>query len=82
MCHQYGLYFDEVTNFNIKHNSKDDFQGDKISIFYDPGEFPALLPLKEGKILLNDLSLSYADRTFATISVSMIFCNGIIGSIK
>ncbi|XP_047355440.1 hyaluronidase B [Vespa velutina] len=49
MCHQYGLYFDEVTNFNIKHNSKDNFQGDKIAIFYDPGEFPALLPLKYGK---------------------------------
>uniref|UniRef100_P49370 Hyaluronidase A n=1 Tax=Vespula vulgaris TaxID=7454 RepID=HUGAA_VESVU len=49
MCHQYDLYFDEVTNFNIKRNSKDDFQGDKIAIFYDPGEFPALLSLKDGK---------------------------------
>ncbi|XP_014603296.1 PREDICTED: hyaluronidase [Polistes canadensis] len=49
MCHQYGMNFDEVTDFNIKHNSKDNFRGETISIYYDPGKFPALMPLKNGK---------------------------------
>ncbi|KAI4490265.1 hypothetical protein M0802_010793 [Mischocyttarus mexicanus] len=49
MCHQYGINFDEVTEFNIKHNSKDNFRGETLAIYYDPGLFPALIPLNNDK---------------------------------
>ncbi|CAH0391897.1 unnamed protein product [Bemisia tabaci] len=42
-CHQYGLNFTEVSKYGIIQNSDDRFLGEKISIFYDPGEFPAFL---------------------------------------
>ncbi|PSN45106.1 hypothetical protein C0J52_05085 [Blattella germanica] len=43
MCHKYGLQFSEVSEkYNIIQNEEDSFQGRKIVILYDPGEFPSL----------------------------------------
>ena len=36
--------------FNISQNAGDEFRGDKIVILYDPGDFPALLRDKAGKL--------------------------------
>ncbi|KAF6203453.1 hypothetical protein GE061_001784 [Apolygus lucorum] len=43
-CHKYGLNFSSIsTIWGCKQNFQDEFKGEQISIFYDPGEFPALL---------------------------------------
>ncbi|XP_046814697.1 hyaluronidase A [Vespa crabro] len=48
VCHQHGVYFNELTKFDIKYNSKGNYRGETISLFYDPGNFPAMVPLKNG----------------------------------
>nr|ACZ37402.1 venom hyaluronidase [Eumenes pomiformis] len=47
MCHKYGLDFSEVKDFNIMQNKDDLFHGDVVTIMYDPGSFPAMLPLNK-----------------------------------
>lgn len=47
MCHKYGIYFSEIKKFNIRQNTNDTFRGDVMGILYDPGKFPALLPLEK-----------------------------------
>ncbi|KAL7039663.1 hypothetical protein ACKWTF_000062 [Chironomus riparius] len=43
MCRKHNILFNNtVTSFGIKQNDYDNFQGDIISIMYDPGMFPAL----------------------------------------
>jgi len=42
-CHKYGYNFAEVAEWGIQQNVGDGFRGDKISLIYDPGLFPALL---------------------------------------
>lgn len=42
-CHKYGYNFTEVSEWGIKQNVDDVFRGDKISLLYDPGLFPALM---------------------------------------
>nr|ACD61711.1 hyaluronidase [Orancistrocerus drewseni] len=44
MCHKYGLDFSEVKTFNILQNNDDKFRGDIMTIMYDPGQFPAMVP--------------------------------------
>ncbi|XP_046748178.1 hyaluronidase B-like [Diprion similis] len=51
MCHQYGMFFEEVREFGILQNKKDHFRGDQIAILYDPGAFPALLKDENGHTL-------------------------------
>lgn len=41
MCHKYGLHFTEVKRFGIHLNTNDTFDGDKITILYNPGLFPS-----------------------------------------
>lgn len=43
MCHKKGLDFSEIAEYGIVQNTNDTFRGDKITILYDPGLFPALL---------------------------------------
>lgn len=43
-CHKHGYNFTEVSEWGIRQNIGDDFRGDQISLLYDPGLFPALLP--------------------------------------
>lgn len=42
-CHKYGYSFAEVAEWGIQQNAGDSFRGDKISLLYDPGLFPALM---------------------------------------
>ena len=50
MCHKHGYNFDEISkNFSIIQNINDEFRGNKISILYDPGLFPALLKDNNGE---------------------------------
>lgn len=42
-CHKYGYNFTEVADWGIQQNFGDNFRGEKISLLYDPGLFPALL---------------------------------------
>lgn len=42
-CHRHGYNFTDVSEWGIQHNEGDSFRGDKISLLYDPGLFPALL---------------------------------------
>lgn len=49
MCHKYNINFDLVTEqFDIIQNNDDQFRGEKISILYDPGIFPALMKYPNG----------------------------------
>jgi hyaluronoglucosaminidase len=51
MCHRYGMDFsDAQSRWNIVQNSGDVFRGEHMVILYDPGEFPALLLDKYGKL--------------------------------
>lgn len=44
MCKKFGFKFDNVQNeYGIIQNDKDTFRGEKVTILYDPGNFPALL---------------------------------------
>ncbi|XP_055920408.1 hyaluronidase Tab y 2.0101-like [Eupeodes corollae] len=44
MCKKYQITFDRLlTEYGIIQNQNDSFRGDKISILYDPGNFPAIL---------------------------------------
>nr|ACE75133.1 hyaluronidase [Glyptapanteles flavicoxis] len=43
MCNKYGIYFDDLEKFGIIQNTNDHFRGEKITILYDPGMFPALI---------------------------------------
>ncbi|KAK2577205.1 hypothetical protein KPH14_003355 [Odynerus spinipes] len=45
MCHKYGMNFEKVKRFGIKQNAEDEFRGDIIALLYDPGKFPAMLPV-------------------------------------
>lgn len=47
MCHKYGMNFSEVKQFNILQNNDDQFRGNVITILYDPGKFPAMVPLEQ-----------------------------------
>ncbi|KAF7411738.1 hypothetical protein HZH66_000634 [Vespula vulgaris] len=47
-CHNFGVYFKELKQFNIKYNSLNNFRGETISLFYDPGNFPSMVLLKNG----------------------------------
>ncbi|KAG8257663.1 hypothetical protein J6590_043941 [Homalodisca vitripennis] len=48
-CHKYGLNFSSVSeHWGLTQNYQDAFRGDTISILYDPGLFPALLPTTAG----------------------------------
>ncbi|XP_026807100.1 hyaluronidase-like [Rhopalosiphum maidis] len=42
-CHKFGYKFNEVAEWGIQQNIDDNFRGDKISLLYDPGLFPALM---------------------------------------
>ncbi|XP_050554222.1 uncharacterized protein LOC118279116 isoform X2 [Spodoptera frugiperda] len=43
-CKSKGILFDDLyEKYGIIQNTDDTFRGDKISILYDPGDFPALL---------------------------------------
>lgn len=42
-CRKHGYNFTEVAEWGVRQNVGDDFRGDKISLLYDPGLFPALL---------------------------------------
>ena len=49
MCHQYGIYFEEVSrDFGMIQNPYDQFRGSQVAILYDPGMFPALLKSPNG----------------------------------
>ncbi|KAL0123122.1 hypothetical protein PUN28_007629 [Cardiocondyla obscurior] len=50
MCNQYNVMFD-LKDFGIRQNAMDKFRGEKITILYDPGMFPALLTDKTGTII-------------------------------
>ncbi|KAI5631570.1 hyaluronidase domain-containing protein [Phthorimaea operculella] len=41
-CRSKRIPFENLKQFGIIQNEKDDFRGDKIVIFYDPGLFPAI----------------------------------------
>ncbi|KAJ2944901.1 hypothetical protein O0L34_g1793 [Tuta absoluta] len=41
-CRSKRIPFENLQQFGIIQNEKDDFRGDKIVIFYDPGLFPAI----------------------------------------
>lgn len=51
-CHKYGLNFSQLTKWDITQNYGDSFRGDKISLLYDPGFFPALLEANIGSDLV------------------------------
>ncbi|KAG5676333.1 hypothetical protein PVAND_006176 [Polypedilum vanderplanki] len=43
MCKKHKIHFDNtVTSYGIRQNRDDNFQGNEITILYDPGAFPAL----------------------------------------
>lgn len=50
MCHKYGIKFESLKDFGIRQNAGDIFRGEKITILYDPGMFPALLTNKNGDV--------------------------------
>ncbi|GJQ75196.1 hypothetical protein Trydic_g9798 [Trypoxylus dichotomus] len=43
-CRPHKIFFTDIAKkFNIIQNQNDSFRGEKISILYDPGDFPAIL---------------------------------------
>lgn len=54
MCKKYGLEFTNNTkDYGIIQNTNDTFQGNKITILYDPGSFPAIFKNSTSTILRN-----------------------------
>ncbi|CAH1404349.1 unnamed protein product [Nezara viridula] len=43
MCQKYGINFSGLDDYGIIQNINDKFTGEKITILYDPGFFPAML---------------------------------------
>lgn len=44
MCHKHGIYFNNLFDeYGIIQNPNDTFRGSRVTILYDPGNFPALL---------------------------------------
>ncbi|XP_014293950.1 hyaluronidase [Halyomorpha halys] len=43
MCQKYGINFSDLNDHGILQNGNDEFVGEKITILYDPGFFPAML---------------------------------------
>ncbi|XP_066995025.2 hyaluronidase B [Anabrus simplex] len=48
-CHKYGINIDVSSTWGIIQNSGDVFRGERLTILYDPGDFPALIKDSSGK---------------------------------
>nr|QHB21608.1 venom hyaluronidase 1 [Platymeris rhadamanthus] len=46
-CHKYGFNFTNVARYGILQNSNDVFRGERITILYDPGLYPAIIDGKD-----------------------------------
>lgn len=54
MCKKYGIDFTNLTkDYGIIQNKNDTFQGNKITILYDPGSFPAIFKNSSATFLRN-----------------------------
>lgn len=42
-CYKYGVNFSNLKAYGLVQNNKDKFRGEKITILYDPGFFPAVM---------------------------------------
>lgn len=53
-CLKFGANFTSVSEkWSIRQNCDDAFRGDAVSLLYDPGLFPALLPTTSTPIIRN-----------------------------
>ncbi|XP_017783797.1 PREDICTED: hyaluronidase A-like [Nicrophorus vespilloides] len=54
-CKSHKIYFEDLLNkFRIVQNKNGEFIGEKITILYDPGNFPAILTDQNGKQFLRN----------------------------